>query len=664
MKRLNIRIGAVPLFSLIIISAMLITWCVSMYCITNALAHSYYELMLDDIDQYGQNYGYILQMRLNRDTYEKYPGYLDFEMLDRIMAANFSSSGRRTYSFSTVLDFRRFDYQRAVYFRDKEGNILHTSGNFAAFRYLTEEQWLACADESEADAYAYMDLTYEQARTLATADGNADVIRVTGVMDGQKMTPYKLDYLTHQDKWNALDKVEPDYEIEHEDGTTEKGYTTYTYSGLDALGLYDWKNLFDNTNEADDLEFVTLYGVYCSFSYYDYGDAVTDVNGNEHENLLAMLLSGSKWYNLEYNYTLSDKRTLEEIIVFKTQSYGYENEEYGYVDTPLFGSVVATRCSPLNEAVKSLKKVYIGTFAFAALLSLLLIKAVRSWLSSPVKRIIRESDGWNAIHWNSADASFIKENHQLYETYRSALDTMNSQRAEINRLNRALEYSQKAEQERRRLTGDVAHELKTPLAVIHSYAEGLQEHIADEKRDKYLEVILSETERMDALVLQQLDLSRLEAGRIKLARDEFLPAPLIRDIFGRFDLIAEDKELDITFDLNEQLIITADEGRLSQVITNLASNAVKYTPHGGKIKAELKAGQSMFTVSVYNDSPPLSSEALEHVWDPFYRADKSRSTKGTGLGLAISKQIVELHGGSCRVYNTKSGVVFSFTIPY
>src|SRR5699024_1481940 len=91
---------------------------------------------------------------------------------------------------------------------------------------------------------------------------------------------------------------------------------------------------------------------------------------------------------------------------------------------------------------------------------------------------------------------------------------------EITRLNTALEYAKKAEENRRQMTSNIAHELKTPLAVIHSYAEGLKEHAAEEKRDKYIDVILAEAERTDGMVLEMLDLSRPEAGKVKVSRDD------------------------------------------------------------------------------------------------------------------------------------------------
>ena len=233
---------------------------------------------------------------------------------------------------------------------------------------------------------------------------------------------------------------------------------------------------------------------------------------------------------------------------------------------------------------------------------------------------------------------------------------------ELTRLNTALNYAKTAEENRRQMTSHIAHELKTPLAVVHSYAEGLKEHIAEDKRDKYLDVILSETERMDAMVLEMLDLSRLEAGKVKLARDQFSLGELARSVFDRLEMAIQAKELQLTWDLPEDTNLTADEGRIAQVVENFATNAVKYTPPGGSIAVSIEKGRRGLTFTVANDCPPLSREALNKVWDTFYRVDEARSGGGTGLGLAIAKQIIELHGGSCSAENTGTGVAFRFTI--
>ena len=234
---------------------------------------------------------------------------------------------------------------------------------------------------------------------------------------------------------------------------------------------------------------------------------------------------------------------------------------------------------------------------------------------------------------------------------------------EITRLNTALTYAKTAEENRRQLTSHIAHELKTPLAVVHSYAEGLKEHIAEDKRDKYVDVILSETERMDAMVLEMLDLSRLEAGKVKLARDQFSLGELAKSVFDRLEKAIEAKDLHLTCEFPENSAVTADESRIAQVVENFATNAVKYTPAGGNITVAITRNYRGITFTMANDCPPLSQEALDKVWDTFYRVDEARSGGGTGLGLAIAKQIIELHGGTCAAENTKTGVAFRFTLP-
>ena len=254
------------------------------------------------------------------------------------------------------------------------------------------------------------------------------------------------------------------------------------------------------------------------------------------------------------------------------------------------------------------------------------------------------------------------ESKLLQEGFAKHSDKSRMQRNEITRLNTALEYAKAAEENRRQMTSNIAHELKTPLAVIHSYAEGLKEHIAEDKRDKDVDVILAEAERTDGMVLEMLDLSRLEAGKVKLSRDEFSLADLTKAIFEKLQMAAEAKELQISYEFPEQSTIVADENRIAQVVENFATNAVKYTPAGGSVTVRIQNNRGKTTFSIENDSKPLSAEALAKVWDTFYRVDESRSGGGTGLGLAIAKNIVELHGGKCSVRNTKTGVEFQFTI--
>lgn len=317
--------------------------------------------------------------------------------------------------------------------------------------------------------------------------------------------------------------------------------------------------------------------------------------------------------------------------------------------------------TPWKTALRELFPVYWKTAAAVLLLTLLLWRTLRREVVAPLEETAKCLSG-EITQPETGTSWRWREPQQIAQGLTRRREAEKKDALEIQRLQAALDYAKSAEEGRRQLVSNLAHELKTPLAVIHSYAEGLKEHIAEDKRETYLSILLAETERMDTMVLEMLDLSRLEAEKVKLARDTFSLGELARDTFGRLERAMEAKNLTITWDFPEQSDVVADEGRIAQVMENFATNALKYTPPGGKIHASITLVQGMTRFSLTNTSPPLSIETLEHVFDSFYRADDARAGQGTGLGLAISRQIVELHVGSCRAENVPGGVRFSFQL--
>jgi len=323
----------------------------------------------------------------------------------------------------------------------------------------------------------------------------------------------------------------------------------------------------------------------------------------------------------------------------------------------------AIRTQPVLAAMERLRWIYLRTFVFAALLTLLLRRTMKRRLIMPLRELnYKISQNWTTPPLVTKNRRYFEEINRLAAHYDDNQSYRYRSEKELDRLNKALEYAKEAEDNRRHMTSAIAHELKTPLAVIHSYAEGLQEHINEEKREQYLQVILSEVQRMDGMVLEMLDLSRLEAGKVKLAQDNFSLCDLTRNNFDRLKLAVEAKELNVTFDFRCDGQVTADEARIGQVLTNFITNAIKYTVHGGYIIVRIRPAGEKIRFSIENQCPPLSHEALSRVWETFYREDGTRSGEGTGLGLAISKNIIELHGGACAVQNTLNGVEFRFTL--
>ena len=219
-------------------------------------------------------------------------------------------------------------------------------------------------------------------------------------------------------------------------------------------------------------------------------------------------------------------------------------------------------------------------------------------------------------------------------------------------------------QRERDLTNAVAHELKTPLAILHSYAEGLREDIAPEKREEYLDVIMDQSGQMAALVSALLDLSRMKAGKTA-----FTPGPVSLDqvtaaVFRTLERPMETAGVTARLDL-PPCTVSGEEGRLSLVVSNLAANALRHTPPGGEIRAALQHRGAFVRLTVENDGDPIPEEALPRLFEPFYRSDaaRDRQSGGTGLGLALVRETAALHGGACGVENLPTGVRFWVEIP-
>lgn len=216
----------------------------------------------------------------------------------------------------------------------------------------------------------------------------------------------------------------------------------------------------------------------------------------------------------------------------------------------------------------------------------------------------------------------------------------------------------------RAFTRAAAHELKTPLAVLRTHAEALKEDISPEKRGAYLDVILDESDRMSTLVGQLLDLSRLEAGA-ELRREPLDLAALTAEVLARLEPAAQVGAIALVLDL-VPVQVEGDRRRLEELLAELGTNALKHCPPGGEVRVVLRLEVNRARLSVENDGPAIPAEDLPHLWEPFYKGDKSRSREGggSGLGLALVKGAAEAHKGTCRAENRSGGGVrFTIELP-
>ena len=243
----------------------------------------------------------------------------------------------------------------------------------------------------------------------------------------------------------------------------------------------------------------------------------------------------------------------------------------------------------------------------------------------------------------------------------------------------------KVDEMRKEFIADVSHELKTPIALIEGYAEGLMEGLAEdpESRDYYCSVIVDESAKMNKMVRQLTSLISYEFGENKLECTEFNLAEMIRSVIASNRIQIEEAGVNLEMDLPENASVFADEFKIEEVFSNYLSNALHHASGEKNIRIRMEKVQAdaakeenrtaaaaekekpaAWRVLVYNDGNRIPEDSLPHLWEKFYKVDKARTRAygGSGIGLSIVKAIMEAHKGQYGVENLENGVEFSFTL--
>lgn len=229
--------------------------------------------------------------------------------------------------------------------------------------------------------------------------------------------------------------------------------------------------------------------------------------------------------------------------------------------------------------------------------------------------------------------------------------------------------SRDLENMRKEFVANASHELKTPLTSISAYTDTLieSEPSSFEERNNFYQIIKSNTNRLNNLVEDMLNLSKIEQGNITLNISQCSPTEIINELYNEYLPIAKTKRHKLHMDIAESLPnIKADKTLIKQAISNLLSNAVRYTNDGGEVNIVGKIHNNHIEFSVSDNGIGISEEEMPRIFERFYRVDKARSIKtgGTGLGLSIVKHIVELHNGKVEVKrNPEKGTTFTIKIP-
>lgn len=231
-----------------------------------------------------------------------------------------------------------------------------------------------------------------------------------------------------------------------------------------------------------------------------------------------------------------------------------------------------------------------------------------------------------------------------------------------NQLKLDIKEKEKNVQMRKTLIANISHELKTPIALVMSYSEGLSENfeLDKDKKDYYLNVISKEAEHMDALVRDLLDLTELEYDAFKLDLTTLDISSLLDEVIDRYAYLIKEKNIKVELYKDDIIEVLADKKRLEQAITNLILNAIEYTTEEGLLKIKVENSR----VSIFNSGSHIPERDLERIWTSFYKSKKLKDRRigGSGIGLSIVRAIIDKHHGTYGACNELNGVTFWFEL--
>ncbi len=361
----------------------------------------------------------------------------------------------------------------------------------------------------------------------------------------------------------------------------------------------------------------------------------------------------------------------EEKVPSTTESFDYEinDVQYKVFIEPIQESDGTTTyifamasLQPVNEAVQMIQDYYIYVILFVFVLIFLASFYYSKQIAKPLLTInsvtekIVQLDFTEKVHVSSKD-----EIGDLSRNINTLSDELHSH---IQQLHEDIEKERALEKTRKEFISNVSHELKTPLSVMKSCISILKDGVAPQKRDYYFQAMEKEVDKMDVLILDMLELAKLESGTYKMEKNIFYVDEIVMDITKKLAGEMDRRELV----LETQLLpiqVYANQRYIEQVITNFVTNAIFHTSSKEKIIITMAVETDRVKVSVENTGAHIPAEQLEKVWEQFYRGDSSRkrSEGGTGLGLAISKNILALHQVEYGARNTDDGVLFFFYLP-
>ena len=379
-------------------------------------------------------------------------------------------------------------------------------------------------------------------------------------------------------------------------------------------------------------------------------------------------VQGGKELESNDNFTIKKQRDSKNGLSYMMLSGKLENGYFLYIRIPL---------NSIQDSVSISNNFLLMMAGFTILIASIMVTIVSKKFTEPILELNNIAKKMSNLDFsqkykvtNARDE--INDLGRSINTMSDKLERTIKQLRNSNiELERDIEEKSKIDEMRKTFISDVSHELKTPIALIQGYSEGLIENVNndEESRKFYAEVILDETNKMDKLVKQLLELMKLEYGKREFNNKEFNIVELEKEVIRKTNVMIEEKQAEIKFDENEDIRVFADDFYIEQVLTNYLTNAIKnvkeiYGEKYIKISNEINKEEQKVCIKVFNTGEQISEENLNRIWNRFYKADESRHREdgGTGIGLAFVKAIMSNYDNKYGVKNLENGVEFYFEL--
>ncbi len=421
-----------------------------------------------------------------------------------------------------------------------------------------------------------------------------------------------------------------------------------------------------------------------------------DLKKSSMENNLTWIITNRQGQALLYNVQEKDVDRMEaslfgyqtgvdvqhKEILEKTSTYAIQKSQdrsAGMEYLELWGEfsngnscMIRSPLESIRESASISNMFYLYVGIVIIMISAFILWVITGHLTKPISELTAISQSmagldfhtkYQSRHSNEVDLlgeNFNKMSEQLEGTILK-LQSANEQ------LEKDIAEKVKIDEMRKEFLDNVSHELKTPIALIQGYAEGLKDNIMDdmESREFYCEVIMDEASKMNIMVKKLLTLNQLESGHDRLFMERFDIVDLIKGVLQNSEILIQQKEAKILFDEEQEPVyVQADEFKIEEVVTNFFTNALNHLDEKKIVELKVHRQERTARVTVFNSGKPIPEEALEHVWDKFYKVDKAHTREygGSGIGLSIVRAIMASHQQGCGVENHDNGVMFWFEL--